>query len=212
MPNGAKGLNKRQTPVGANGDTSMTPSHVHNPEVLVGPMLRKTLGILMTAQAIIAVSTAGAQSGAKAAPAAQGGGPTACSIINADELKRLTGLKDWLGKGPVPADPSEVPKGVSECEYLGLSFSLTSSMTPKWFDDTRNNQVKSGTKTQPLTGVGDDAYYWWDPKPGSLRQVGIAFRAGSHRLVIMDITSSDSIEVSKPVLLTAAKATAPKLR
>jgi len=178
----------------------------------VWPMLRKTLGILMTAQAIIAVSTAGAQSGAKAAPAAQGGGPTACSIINADELKRLTGLKDWLGKGPVAADPSEVPKGVSECEYLGLSFSLTSSMTPKWFDDTRNGQVKNGTKTQPVSGVGDDAYYWWDPKPGSLRQVGIAFRTGSHRLVIMDMTSSDSVEVVKPQLLAVAKATAPKLR
>ena len=176
------------------------------------PMLRKTLGILMTVQAMIALSTAGAQSAAKAAPAVQEGGPTACSIINADELKRLTGLKDWLGKGPVPADPSEVPKGVSECEYLGLSFSLTSSMTPKWFDDTRTGQVKNGTKTQPVSGVGDDAYYWWDPKPGSLRQVGIAFRTGSHRLVIMDMTSSDSVEVVKPQLLAVAKATAPKLR
>ncbi len=85
-------------------------------------------------------------------------------------------------------------------------------MTSTSFDDTRKGQVKSGTRVEPISGVGDDAYYWWDPTPGSLKQVGIAFRAGASRLVIMDMVSSDSIEAAKPMLLKVARYAAPKVR
>jgi hypothetical protein len=167
----------------------------------VRPILRYTLGAMMAVQASAALTAA-----------AQGTTQTACSLINAEELKRLTELKDILNRGPVPSDPSETPKGVTECEFLGFSFSLTSPMTRTWFDDTRKDQVKSGAKVEPISGVGDDAYYWWDPKPGSLKQVGIAFRAGASRLVIMDMVSSDSIEAAKPMLLKVARYTVPKVR
>ena len=43
------------------------------------------------------------------------------SIFDAEELKRLTSLKDVLPQGPVAANPSEVPKRVTECEYLALA-------------------------------------------------------------------------------------------
>jgi hypothetical protein len=143
---------------------------------------------------------------------AQAAGPTACSIINADELKQLTGLRDALRRGPVAADPSELPKGITECEYLGLSFSLTTRMTREWFDRTRQDQIKQGTKVEPVPGVGDEAYYWWDPRPGTYRQVGISIRAGSYRLAIIDMASSDSIQAAKATVLKAARHTAPKLR
>ena len=142
----------------------------------------------------------------------QAGGPTACSIIEAEELKRLTGLRDVLRQGPVAADASEVPKGITECEYLGLSFSLTTRMTREWFDRTRQDQIKRGTKVEPVSGLGDEAYYWWDPRPGTYRQVGIALRSGSYRLAIMDMASSDSIQAAKATVLKAAQHTAPKLR
>lgn len=142
----------------------------------------------------------------------QAAGPTACSIINAEELKRLTGLRDVLRQGPVAADPSEVPKGITECEYLGLSFSLTTRMTREWFEGTRQNQIKHGTKVEPVSGLGDEAFYWWDPRPGAYRQVGIALRLGSYRLAIMDLASSDSIQAAKATVLKAAQHTAPKLR
>lgn len=149
-----------------------------------------------------------------AAPAtAQAGGATACSIINAEEMKRITGLKDVLKTGPEPTDPSELPKGRSECEYLGLTFSLTSLATPKsYFDGTRASQAKGGMKVESAPGVGDDAFYWWDPKPGPMRQLGIAVRSGSHQLTVLDLVSADSIAAAKPRLLTIAKALAPKLR
>ena len=164
--------------------------------------LRYTLGAAVVALASAIPATVTAQSAA----------PTACSVIDAEELKRATGLRDVLRRGPVAADPSELPKGISECEYLGLSFSLTSPMTSANFELNRKEQEKSGTKTEPLTGVGEQAYYWWDPRPGSYRQAGIAFRSGSYRLVIMDLTSADSLQSTKATLLKAAQHTAPKLR
>jgi hypothetical protein len=144
--------------------------------------------------------------------AGQAGGPTACSIIDAEELKRLTGLRDVLKTGPQATDPSELPKGRSECEFLGLTFSVSSLGSPKAsFDGTRANLAKDG-KVESVSGVGDDAFYWWDPKPGTLQQLGIAVRAGNRQLTVLDLTSSDSIAAVKPRLLAIAKVLAPKLR
>lgn len=169
-------------------------------------IVRETLGISVLVPMVLISSAVGSAANGQAAT------PGACSLFDAAELTRVTGRKDILRQGPQQADPSETPKGVSECEFLGFSFSLTTAMTREWFDRSRASQVKSGTKTQPLAGVGDDAYYWWDPRPGPMRQVGIAYRAGKSRLVIMDLVSADSIEAVKPVLLTVAKLTAAKVR
>ena len=44
-------------------------------------------------------------------------------------------------------------------------------------------------------------------------QMGIAFRVGQSRLVIMDLVNSDAeAEQVKPVLLALAKAAAPKMK
>jgi hypothetical protein len=167
--------------------------------------------LIVGAQGFGIASMAAAQSGSKAASPAQGG-QTACAIIDPVELKRITGLKDYLGRGPVPTDPADLPKGRSECEYLGLTFSLTSSVTNDDFARARAIQAKGGTKVEAAAGVGDDAFYWWDPKPGSLNQVGIAVRAGDRQLTVLDMTSSDSVASTKPRLLTIAKSLTPKLR
>lgn len=175
-------------------------------------LMLRTLGIAGALHTFGLLPNISARSRGQATVNDQGAGPTACSIIDVAELKRLTGRTDILRRGPVPSDPSETPKGLSECEFLGLSFSLASPATKQWFDGTRANQVKQGTKVQPVSGLGDDAYYWWDPRPGTHRQVGIAFRAGTSRLVIMDLVPADSVEAVKPVLLTVARAVAGKVR
>jgi hypothetical protein len=173
---------------------------------------RMALGALIVGvQGLGIVSMAAAQSGSKAASPAQGG-QTACSIIDPAELKRLTGLKDVLGRGPVPTDPADLPKGRSECEYLGLTFSLSSLASADEFARARAIEAKGGTKVESVAGVGDDAFYWWDPKPGSYNQVGIAVRAGNRQLTVLDLTSSDSVASTKPRLLAIAKALAPTLR
>ena len=176
------------------------------------PPTRSTLGIAAVLLAAASLSPAVAPLRAQAAAAAQAGGPTACALLDAAELMRITGRKDVLKSGPVPSEPGDTPKGITECEFLGFSFSLTAGMTREWFERARADQVKNGTKTQPVSGVGEDGYYWWDPRPGSYRQVGIALRKGTDRLVIMDLAPSDSIEALKPVLLSVAKSAAAKMR
>ena len=175
----------------------------------MGLSTRMAFGALVVGvQGMGIASVASAQAGSNAASPGQ----TACSIIDPAELKRLTGLKDVLGRGPVPADPADLPKGRSECEYLGLTFSLSSPVSTGEFARARDSQAKGGTKAESVAGVGDDAFYWWDPKPGSLNQVGIAVRAGNRQLTVLDLTSSDSVASAKPRLLTIAKSLAPKLR
>ena len=127
-------------------------------------------------------------------------------------MKRLTGQQDFLKKGPVPTDPSELPAGRTECEYLGYTFSLSSPTTRESFDRGRGIAAKGGTKVESVSGVGDNAFYWWDPSRGSMQQVGIAVRSGNHQLTILDMASSDSIAVVKPRLLTAARSLVAKLR
>jgi hypothetical protein len=173
---------------------------------------RWTLGTLIAAHTLAVASAAHAQVGANAASTAQGGGPTACSIIDAEELKRITGLEDVLKTGPVLTDPADLPKGRTECEYLGLTVSLSSGAGRESFERTRGIAAQGGTKVESVSGVGDEAFFWWDPKPGTMQQVGIAVRAGTRQLTVLDLASSDSIPVVKPRLLAVAKSLVPRLR
>ena len=70
--------------------------------------------------------------------AAQAASPNACSLFDAAELQQITGRKDFLGQGPRPSAPSDLPAHMSECDFLEMSFTLTTTMTPEWF--ARNRQ------------------------------------------------------------------------
>ena len=100
----------------------------------------------------------------------------------------------------------------SACMYVEVTFELASPMKPETFARDRAFMEKGGATTAPVSGVGDQAYYWWSAKPGPTRPVAIVFRAKSSQLLIMEVTSSDSIEIYKPRLLAMAKSIAPKLK
>lgn len=167
--------------------------------------LRRTLGVVAVAQGLFIVSAGAGRPGHQA-------GQTACSIIDAEALKRLTGRQDFLKRGPMVSETSVQEPGRSGCSYLQLDFELATQAKPESFQQTRARLEKGGAKTQPISGVGDQAYYWWSPKPGSARPVGIVLRAKSSELMIMQMTASDSVEALKPQLLAVAKSMAPKLR
>jgi hypothetical protein len=166
------------------------------------PVTPYALAIAMLVQAALALPTLEAQAS----------GPTACSLIDPAELMRVTGRKDILNRGPQAYDGRV--KGLSECGFLELSFALTSNMTPEWFNRNRE-MVKNGKtemKVEPVSGIGDEAYYMWDSRPGSNRQVGIVFRSGTKQMAIGDLAPSDSIEAYKKMTLSVAKLLAPKLK
>jgi hypothetical protein len=168
--------------------------------------------MLLVAPMIPATFPVTAVKGAAMTPAVQVGDRTACSVIDAEELQRLTGRKDVLKRGPRRGTPPEPAEGRTSCSYLGFIFELDAPAKRGSFDETRSTLTKMGTKTQAVSGVGDGAYYWWDPTPGDTRPVGIMLRVGTSGMMIMDMTSPDSIELLKPQLLAVAKAIVPKLR
>jgi hypothetical protein len=170
----------------------------------VRSVLRYTLGIAIGVHVGVAVRPAAGQTAS----------PHACSLINAAELQRITGRKDFAGLSPRPSKPSELPAHMSECDFLDMSFTLTNTMTPEWFARNRDqSQTKPDRwKVQSISGLGDEGYYLWDPRPGDNRSVGIVFRSGSKQVAIGDLVPADSIEVVKSQLLSIAKLTVPRLK
>jgi hypothetical protein len=146
--------------------------------------------------------------------AGQAAGPNACSLFDAAQLQQLTGRKDILGKGPQASSPSDLPKYMSECDFLEMSFTLTTTMTPEWF--ARNRQQSEARpdrwKVQSTSGLGDEGYYLWDPRPGPYRSVGIVFRVASKQVAVGSMVPSDSVDVMKSRLLTVAKQVIPRLK
>ena len=163
-----------------------------------------TLGMVAAVQLAVAVPTAGAQAS----------GPNACAFIDAAELKKLTGRTDVLGTGPERSAPEALPKHMSQCTYLNFTFALTTNMNAEAFAKTRQNQTANTNrwKLQPISGLGDEAYYMWDGRPGSYRSVGVVFRKGTQQIALGDLVSSEEVESLKQVLLTVAKAIAARMR
>ena len=170
------------------------------------PTIRHTLGlvtIVTIAYGTVAPRTA----------AGQAAKPDACAFVDADELRRLTGKKDLFG-GPQVMPRDEVPPPhASGCHYVGIMFFLDTAMTPESFTRVRRGlETRGFFKVQSISGVGDEAYYMWDPKPGNFQAVGVVFRSGSKRVTIAENTPSDSVEMMKKLLLSIAKTAAPRAK
>ena len=144
----------------------------------------------------------------------QATGPNACALIDAAELMKLTGKKDVLGKGPERSTPDQLPKHMSQCDFLGFNFTLTTNSSSASFAQVRrDHETKPNRwKVESLSGLGDEAFYMWDPRPGSYRSVGLVFRSGSSMVAVGDQTKSDSIEALKKSLLPVAKHMAARVK
>lgn len=147
------------------------------------------------------------------AAAAQGAKPDACRYMDAAQMLQLTGRKDDLGKGPQKQDPSEIPNYTSGCHFLGVMLVLNTPFAKERFAPDRASIEKiRGHKSQTVSGVGDEAYVTWDPRPGSLRSVHLAFRSGNTRIEIEDMVPPDSIETVKKWLIAFGKTAASRAK
>ena len=140
------------------------------------------------------------------------GALTACSVVDTTFVKRLTGRRDYLDRPPIEVEKSIPGPERTSCMYVEVTYELASPMKAGTFASDRAFLAKGGAKTAPVSGIGDEAYYWWSPQPGRTRPVGIVFRTKSSQLNIFEVTSSDSIEIFKPRLMQLAKSAAAKLR
>src|SRR5688572_29915796 len=133
---------------------------------------------------------------------AQGAKPDACQYMDAAQMLQLTGRKDDLGRGPQKQDPSEIPNNTSGCHFLGVLLVLDTPFSAERFARARASIEKTSSyKSQSVSGVGDEAYVTWDPRPGSLRSVHLSFRSGNKRISMEDLVPPDSIETVKKWLI-----------
>ena len=145
---------------------------------------------------------------------AQGGPGHACSLVDAAQWRTITGRKDFGNQGLQASTPEQLKAGVTECDYLTISLTQTSDMTAERFARTRKSSEQNPDrwKTESISGLGDEAYYMWDPRPGAFRSVGLLFRTAGKQIAMGTQAPSDSIPATKQMLLTLAKATAPKVK
>ena len=163
--------------------------------------------VMMTIVTIAHITVATPSAGAQAAR------PNACGLVDATQVLTLTGRTDLFGKGPQVQDPSEIPQYTSGCHFLEILFLLDSPFPPERFARARRSTETGGLLTvQSVSGVGDEAYYEWDPRPGDFRLVGLVFRSGNTRVTIADNIPSDSIETMKKWLLPIAKTAASRVK
>ena len=166
-------------------------------------IVRSGVGIAALIQVTVAVPVA----------VGQAADPHACTYLSTSDWLRITGKKDIGNLGPQASKPGETRAGTTECDFLSISMTVTSNMTPAWFARDKTNAAKDTTgkwKVESVSGIGDEAYWMWDPRPGSNRNVGLVIRAGTKRVSIGELSAS--VEQSKPMLMELARLTMSKLR
>jgi hypothetical protein len=171
--------------------------------------------VLIVVPAIAAFSCAGERTPASertpAASAVQTDSTLACSLIDTLALKGL-GPRKLIAYLP-PAAYFGADPGVTRCDYLGYTFELTFPAKPEDLQDILTVYQDNSTKVQAVSGVGEQAYVWWTVGPKTAyHQVGVIIREKSSILNIMDVATSDSIEIKKPGVLAVAKLLAPNLK
>lgn len=165
------------------------------------------LGMVVTLQLSAAASVAVAQAPASA-PKGQGG-IHACSLVSEAEIQRVTGTTNRMNTPPSRAD---TPSGGTQCNYVGLDIALTPGVNAQNFQSNRKSAAQQrNTTTEPLAGVGEEAYYYVLTRSSS-SNVGVVFRVGTYQVALGDRVSSDSVEEFKPKVVELARIAAARLR
>ena len=121
------------------------------------------------------------------------------------------GQEDSLGRGPQKQDPSEIPQHTSGCDFLGVLLVLDTPFTAEQFARARAS-IEKRYKSEPVSGVGDEAYVTWDPRQRVAGSVHLSFRSGNKRISMEDLVPPDSIEAAKKWLIAFGKTAASRAK
>jgi hypothetical protein len=143
------------------------------------------------------------------ASAAKGAGIHACSLVTEAEIQRVTGATNQM---KTPPSRSDAPNGGTQCNYVGLDIALTPGVNAQNFDINRQAAAQQrNTTTEPVTGLGDEAYVYVRTRSGS-SNVGVVFRAGTYQVALGDRVPSDSVKTFTPKVVELARIAATRLR
>ena len=127
--------------------------------------------------------------------------PDACALFTLEEAGKATGRPFRRAR------PDKGPDGTM-CSLVGgtegsIRISLSPSSSKKTLDDFRKLLAEQGEKVEPVSGVGDEAFYWGDR---------IHVRVGSRLLVIFNGDSSQPSARVRAEILSLARLGATKLK
>ena len=151
----------------------------------------------------------GARSAIAQAPTGKTADVHACSLLSDADIVRVTGRPNRLN---VPPERTDMPNGVTTCNYVGLDITLYPRVTPDNFQATRKREEATKDVTvESASGVGDEAYFSVRARRSS-SNVGIIVRRGTYQVALGDRMPADSVAWMKPKLVELAKLAVAKLR
>lgn len=163
-----------------------------------------TFGVMLALHAATSAPPATAQ-----APTGKTADIHACSLLADADIGRITGRPNRLN---VPPERTEMPNGVTTCNYVGLDVTLYPRVTPQSFQATRKTEEAGKDVTvESVSGVGDEAYFSVRARRSS-SNVGIIVRRGAYQLALGDRMPADSVAWMKPKLVELAKLALTKLK
>jgi hypothetical protein len=164
----------------------------------------RSIGLAATLWAMIAAAPAVSQKSSDGV-----NGKHACALFSLAEIKKLADGKD-VARSPGKAEERPF---TSDCLYYG-AFDISihiGNETRVMFGRVRDNYAKApaklGYKVEPLSGLGDDAYYLTYSGKAEARAM-----VGEIELAISLSGSLPPDEEAKTIALNIAKAAAAKLK
>lgn len=153
--------------------------------------------------------------------AAQDAPTPACALLSVAEVRTITGRPNYPDH--VDGDPDgEGAGGGSSCQYGGLSM-FPGGSTPmlsvvlikgkNWTERSRSFTLPEGCRREPVTGVGEDAFFESCPASRVKRSPPLYVKAGTNDLIVqMDVEPPATQESVRPIVIAIAQAAVLKLR
>ena len=135
------------------------------------------------------------------APAEQAARVSACKLVSKEEVKKILPWEAMFDQMPVEEEP--IGTTGSSCNYPSATIQVL-AYTPAFFDSVR----KLG-KLEPVSGLGDEAYFFADTRG----YADVYVKAGN-RIVTVQATPGpkQKVEALKPAVTALAKVLVSKLR
>lgn len=130
---------------------------------------------------------------------AQAPGAGACALFTVEEAAKATGRTLRRARPGTLAEATTCSLSGGTGSSIGVT--LSPSTSKKTFDEFRALLAEQGEKPEPVSGVGDDAYYWG---------TRIYVRA-RNQLLVIDIANEPEAVV-RPQVLALAKLGVPRLK
>ncbi len=135
---------------------------------------------------------------------AQGGQPArvaACKLLSKEEVKKVLPWEAMFDQMPIEEDP--IGTTGSACNYPSATIQVL-AYTPRFFE-----QVRKLGKLEPLAGIGDEAYFFANP-----RGYAELYAKAGNRIVTVQANEGPQRNTAalRPGVITLAKALIAKLR